>query len=347
MVVSRKKLLVIDTDPGVDDAMAILAAFNSPDVEIVGMTTLFGNVRTPQATANAIVLRELAGRQDVPVAQGSLHGLNGQIKQRVADFVHGSDGFGNLEQAMLPSGTAVAESAATFLVELAARLPGQITLLALAPLTNVAEAMQLDPNFAANLAELVVLGGAFFTNGNVNPAAEANIFGDPEAADVVFSSQAKMRVVGLDVTHSVRITGQQLTSLRTCGRFGDFLQSISVFYLKYHTESYGMDAIYVHDPTAMAAVLAPELFGWEEGQMCVVVDGFARGQTILDRNLKEWNAPSAWTGKPKVKVATSVQSEGVAHLMYDLMAADGPPADSDTPAQGHLTHSSQNGINVE
>lgn len=323
MVAVEKKLLVIDTDPGVDDAMAILAAFNAPQLEIIGFTTLFGNVRTPQATSNAIVLRELAEKQEVPVAQGSLHGLNGQVKQRVADFVHGSDGFGNLPEPMAPQGKAVQQSAAEFLVEVAAMHPGQVTVLALAPLTNIAQAMQLDPDFAENLAELVVLGGAFFTNGNVNPAAEANIFGDPEAAEVVFGSKAQMRVVGLDVTHSVSITGQQLRSLRNRGRFGSFLGQISKFYLQYHTLSYGMDAIFVHDPTALAAVLHPELFEWEEGQICVVVDGFTRGQTLLDRNLKNWNAPNQWTGRTKVKVATGVQGPKVAQLMYDLMTAGG------------------------
>ncbi|GMN36115.1 hypothetical protein TIFTF001_005740 [Ficus carica] len=179
------KKIIIDTDPGIDDTMAILVALRSPEVEVIGLTTIFGNVYTSLATRNA------------------LH-LNG-TKLRIADFVHGVDGLGN-QNFPPPKGKPIPLSAPAFLVQQANLYPRQLTLVALGPLTNIALAIQLDPAFAKNIGQIVVLGGAFSVNGNVNPAAEANIFGDPEAADIVFTSGADLLTVGLNVTHQVMLT---------------------------------------------------------------------------------------------------------------------------------------------
>eukprot|EP00884_Botryococcus_braunii_P001183 jgi/Botrbrau1/11065/Bobra.0302s0007.2 len=226
------KKLIIDTDPGVDDAMAILAALNSPEVEIIGLTTIFGNVTTDRATKNAFILLDLAGRPDIPVAEGSSTALSGLVKEPAA-FVHGADGFGNTNQIPIER-SAEKLSAAEFLVEACKRWPGQVTILALGPLTNIALAMRLDPTFADNLGELVILGGAFHTGGNVNPAAEANIFGDPEAADEVLGLTEKIKILGLDVTHQTFFTRAQLKGLDGQGRIGSFLNEISQFYLEYY-----------------------------------------------------------------------------------------------------------------
>ncbi|KAK9815788.1 hypothetical protein WJX72_009484 [[Myrmecia] bisecta] len=313
------KKLIIDCDPGIDDSMAILAAFNSPkEVEVIGLTTIFGNVQTATATGNALVLRELAGRPQVPVAQGAATPLSGVAKARIADFVHGSDGFGNTNHPAA-AGKAEEATAAQFIVDAVRAHPSEVTVLALGPLTNLALALQLDSTLAGNLAELVILGGAFFVNGNVNPAAEANIFGDPDAAEYVFQQPVRMRVVGLDVTHTCTFTGGQLAAMRSRGRFGSFLASITRFYLDYHRESYGMDAVYVHDPTALAAVLDPSLFTWQQGAVCVVTEGVARGLTVMDAGTKSWNGPNAWMTRPSVAVAVGVQAQALTSLILDRM----------------------------
>uniref|UniRef100_A0A2P2KMX1 Uncharacterized protein MANES_05G207000 n=1 Tax=Rhizophora mucronata TaxID=61149 RepID=A0A2P2KMX1_RHIMU len=198
--------IIIDTDPGIDDAMAIFLALRSPEVEVIGLTTVFGNVYTTLSTRNALHLLEVAGRTDIPVAEGSHVTITKGTKLHVADFVHGADGLGN-QNFPPPSGKPIEQSAATFLVEQANLHPGKVTVVALGPLTNIALAIELDPAFAKKIEQIVLLGGAFAVNGNVNPAAEANIFGDPDAADLVFTSGADILAVGINVTHQVVMTG--------------------------------------------------------------------------------------------------------------------------------------------
>ncbi|CAN4117280.1 unnamed protein product [Withania somnifera] len=169
----QREKIIIDTDPGIDDSMTILMAFQTPEVEIIGLTTIFGNVTTKDATRNVLLLCEAAGYPDVPVAEGSPEPLKGG-EPRVADFVHGSDGLGNL---FLPSPNSkkIDKSASEFLVEKVSEYPGEVSILALGPLTNLALAVKRDSTFASKVKRVVVLGGSFFALGNVNPAAEANV----------------------------------------------------------------------------------------------------------------------------------------------------------------------------
>ncbi|KAG7032493.1 putative uridine nucleosidase 2 [Cucurbita argyrosperma subsp. argyrosperma] len=207
MADSRKKT-IIDTDPGIDDAMAIFLALQSPELDVLGLTTIFGNVYTTLSTRNALHLLEIAGRTDIPVAEGSHVTITKGTKLRVADFVHGADGLGN-QNFPPPNGKRIDQSAAAFLVEQANLYPG--------------EALQLDPGFPKKIGKIIILGGAFFVNGNVNPAAEANIFGDPEAADMVFTSGADVLVVGLNVTHQVIMTEADRDKLgRSDGKFAKY-----------------------------------------------------------------------------------------------------------------------------
>ncbi|EIE27835.1 hypothetical protein COCSUDRAFT_83455 [Coccomyxa subellipsoidea C-169] len=319
MTQQRKKLL-IDTDPGVDDAMAILAAFNSPEVEVIGLTTVFGNVYTQTATRNAFKLLELAEMTQVPVAEGAHVTLNGTPKTWVADFVHGTDGFGNIN-IDIAEGTKWSGCAAEFIVQTVRENPGEVSILALGPLTNIAIAMQLDSSVARNAAEIVVLGGAFFVNGNVNPAAEANMYGDPEAADFVLGQGGNIKIVGLDVTHSCQFTGTELRGLQDRGRFGTFLSEITAFYLKYHKDSYDMDSVYVHDPSALAAVLQPALFTWRFGQVRVLTESVATGMTVMDVGLKRWNNPHGWTDRANVQVAVAVNAAKTTTMLLERMAA--------------------------
>lgn len=310
--------LIIDTDPGVDDSMAILAAFNSPEIEVLGLTSMYGNVPTTMATRNALTLCQLAGRPEVPVVEGAHKSLRGAAKERIADFVHGSDGFGNTNP-QLAEGDPAPGSAAEFIVRMARQYPGEVVVLALAALTNVALALHIDPQLPQTLGRLVVLGGAFTCNGNVNPAAEANIFGDPDAANVVFGRMPNTYVVGLDVTHKCVLTAAQIDGMEGRGRHGTFLRSITQFYLDYHRRVYGMAGVYVHDATALAAVVRPELFEWHKGAVLVVTDGPAKGHTIRDEGHKQWVGVNDWQGLPPIQVALGVRSAELTDWVLDRM----------------------------
>ncbi|KAE8811825.1 nucleoside N-ribohydrolase 1a [Hordeum vulgare] len=195
--VTKKKKVIIDTDPGIDDAMAIFVALRSQELEVVGLTTIFGNVYTALATRN---VRHLVGPLPSPHAQLSV--LTNGHQATDWSFVHGSDGLGN-QNFHPPAGKAVEQSAAAFLVEQANLYPGQVTVVALGPLTNLALAVELDPSFPKKIGQIIILGGAYSVNGNVNPAAEANIFGDPDAADIVFTCGADILAIGINITHQV------------------------------------------------------------------------------------------------------------------------------------------------
>ncbi|KAG4205309.1 hypothetical protein ERO13_A04G096500v2 [Gossypium hirsutum] len=273
------KKIIIDTDPGIDDAMAIFLALRSPEVEVIGLTTIYGNVYTTLATRNALHLLEVADRTDIPVAEGSHVTITKGTKLRVADFVHGADGLGN-QNFPPPEGKPIDMSATDFLVEQANLYPGKVTVVALGPLTNIALAIQQDPSFVKNIGQIVLLGGAFAVNGNVNPAAEANIFGDPDAADIVFTSGADVLAVGINVTHQVVLTG-----------------------------------VYLHDPTAMLAAINPSLITYVEGAVRVQTNGITRGLTLLYNKQKRFAEITEWSNQPSVKVAVTVDAPAVLKLV--------------------------------
>eukprot|EP00894_Picocystis_sp_ML_P000944 jgi/Pico_ML_1/51461/g2488.t1 len=210
--------LVIDTDPGIDDAMAILMAFQSPEVELLGITTVFGNLSTPMATENAIRLREMAGREEVPIAR------------------------------------------------------------------------------------------------------EANIFGDPDAADIVFSSGCNIFAVGLDVTHRCVFKEEDREELnRHQAGHGPFIHRITDFYLGYHKRSYHMNGFYLHDPAAFAILLKPWLCKWKQGIIRVLREGVGKGMTVMDPLERQWIGENEWTRHPAVQVAMEVNAEGVIQLVKERM----------------------------
>ncbi|XP_022930096.1 probable uridine nucleosidase 2 [Cucurbita moschata] len=318
MADSRKKT-IIDTDPGIDDAMAIFLALQSPELDVLGLTTIFGNVYTTLSTRNALHLLEIAGRTDIPVAEGSHVTITKGTKLRVADFVHGADGLGN-QNFPPPNGIPIDQSAAAFLVEQANLYPGEVTVVALGPLTNIALALQLDPGFSKKIGKIIILGGAFFVNGNVNPAAEANIFGDPEAADMVFTSGADVLVVGLNVTHQVVMTEADRDKLgRSDGKFAKYLCKILDIYFSYHRYAYETKGVYLHDPATVVAAVDPSLFTYTEGVVRVQTTGISRGLTILYNNKKRFGEVSEWCDKPTVKVAVTVDAPAVLKLVMDRL----------------------------
>ncbi|KAG0493214.1 hypothetical protein HPP92_004208 [Vanilla planifolia] len=316
--VERKKI-IIDTDPGIDDAMAIFIALSSPEVEVIGLTTIFGNVYTSLATRNALHLLEIADRGDIPVAEGSHTTIKNCKKLRIADFVHGSDGLGN-QNFPPPKGKKIDQSAAEFLVEKANEYPGKVTVVALGPLTNIALAIELDPGFPEKVGQILILGGAFSVNGNVNPAAEANIFGDPDAADVVFTSGADILAVGINVTHQVVLTDSDREKLALSkGKFAQYISRILGFYFSYHHESYGIQGVYLHDPTTIIAAINSSLLTYTEGIVRVQTCGITRGLTLFDNTIKRFQGTTEWSNKPKVKVAVTVDAAAVHELVMNRL----------------------------
>jgi inosine-uridine nucleoside N-ribohydrolase len=314
------KKIIIDTDPGVDDAMAIFLALKSSEVEVVGLTTVFGNVHTDLATQNALRLLELAGRPDIPVAAGAALPLVVPLDS-VADFVHGADGLGNTNLP-LPAGRPVDEPAAQFIVETVMARPDQVTLVPIGPLTNLALALALEPRLPEKVAEVVLMGGAATVNGNVNPAAEANIIHDPHATDIVLNAGWPVTMVGLDVTLQTVMTDDYLASLKASGSTaGKFIHHISRFYRDFHYDLFGLAGIHTHDPSAIAYVIDPTLFTVERGPVRVVTEGLAAGQTLFDRR-QQWHEPNVWSeDKPAVNVCLGVDSERLLALYKERITA--------------------------
>ncbi|KAI3471958.1 hypothetical protein Pfo_028646 [Paulownia fortunei] len=310
--------IIIDTDPGIDDSMAILMAFQSSELEILGLTTIFGNVTTEDATRNALLLCEIAGRPDVPVAEGSPEPLK-RGTPRIADFVHGSNGLGNVSIPP-PKSKKSEKSASEFLVNKVSEYPGEVSILALGPLTNLALAIKRDSSFASKVKRVVILGGAFFALGNVNPAAEANIYGDPEAADIVFTSGANIDVVGINITTQVKMTDKHLDELRNSkGRHAQFIFDICKFYRDWHVKSDGVYGIFLHDPVSFVALVRPDLFTFKKGVVRVETQGMCVGHTLMDQGLKKWNSSNPWSGFSPVSVAWTVNVEEVLNYVSEIL----------------------------
>ncbi|KAM3288264.1 uridine nucleosidase 1 [Capsicum chacoense] len=314
LVAKKREKIIIDTDPGIDDSMAILMAFQTPEVEIVGLTTIFGNATTKNATRNALILCETAGYPDTPVAEGSLESLK-RGEPHVADFVHGSDGLGNL-CLPFPNTKKIEKSASEFLVDKVSEYPGEVTVLALGPLTNLALAVKRDSNFTSKVKRVVILGGSFFALGNVNPAAEANIYGDPEAADIVFTSGANIDVVGVNITTQVKMTDADLDELRQSeGKHAKLLCNMCKFYRDFHVKSDGVYGVFPHDPVTFMALIRPDLFTYKKGVVRVETQGICVGHALMDLGLKKWNTSNPWTGYPPVSVAWTVNMDEVLSII--------------------------------
>lgn len=311
------KRIIIDTDPGIDDARAILFAFSSPELEIVGLTSVYGNVHTSLATQNALRLVEFAGRPHTPVAPGAEQPLFIPFDDAPA-IVHGADGLGNTHQPP-PDGQPLDRSAAAFIVEMVMDNPGEITLVPLGPLTNLALALELEPRIVDHAAEVVLMGGAATVNGNVNPAAEANIWHDPHAADRVFTAGWPVTMVGLDVTMATCMDEAYLAAL-CASRTGAFIYEISRFYQQFHRLAHGIDACHTHDPSAIAYLIDPSLFTTEQGPIRVVTDGLAMGQTLMDRR-QEWLSPNEWSDRRAVNVCVGVDAPRLLALYKERILA--------------------------
>ena len=306
--------VIYDTDPGIDDAMALLFAHQSVAIDLVGITTVFGNSTIEATTRNALYLAERFSLS-AAVYQGAGQALVLEPGEP-PHFVHGDDGMGNIN-APAPERVAGDKSAAEFMVDTIMANPGEITVVAVGPLTNLALALKLNPGIAASVQQVVVMGGALGVNGftgNVSPCAEANIASDPHAADIVFQAALPLTLVGLDVTMKTVMKREYMNRLRQKGgALGEFIYTISRFYEAFHQETMGMDGFAVHDASAVAYVIEPTLFATDSGALRAVTGGIAIGQTILAPAGGGF-PPGPWEAVPHKQVCIDVDSRGLLDL---------------------------------
>ena len=271
--------LIIDTDPGVDDAMAIFFAFMHPEIEVVGLTAIFGNVTVEKAARNAIALSEIA-KVPTPVAMGAKKPLV-IPPNPVSDYVHGVEGFGDIPPHPIKQ-KAQPTDAAQFIVDQINAAPGEITLCPIGPLTNIANALKLDPSIASKVKKVVIMGGAYPMAGNVTEYAEANIWNDPHAADIVFAADWPLVMIGLDVTSQVVCNRDDFAELaKKAPTLGGFLARAADFYIKFYEENVDLSGCYLHDPAAVIACIRPDLFTLENHAIEVKLSGERIGQTAL------------------------------------------------------------------
>jgi purine nucleosidase len=313
--------IIIDTDPGVDDAMAIFFALRHPALDVIGLTTIFGNVTTELATANALRLLDIAGRPDIPVAAGAADPLCGPYSGPVA-FVHGEDGQGNVGLPPSPR-HAIDATAAAFIVEQVMARPGEVTLVPIGPLTNLALALRLEPRIVRNVREVVLMGGNALGLGNATPAAEANVHNDPEAADVVFGAGWPVTMVGLDATHQVHMSNAHLAEYATIDDpMAQHIAAIVPFYRDFYRDRVGIDGIYVHDSSAVAYLVAPQLFRTERWPIRVdTTQSIGRGKTWPALGDTDEHRLAAWHGRPLVTVC--VAADGPALIDLELATMRG------------------------
>jgi purine nucleosidase len=274
--------VIIDTDPGQDDAVAILLALASPEIHVLGVTSVAGNVPLALTAANTLKVLELAGRGDIPVYAGCERPLCRDLV--TAEHVHGKTG---LDGADLPApATPLARGhAADFIVEtLLAEPADSVTLVALGPLTNVATALARAPQVAGRIARIVLMGGAYFEVGNITPAAEFNIYVDPEAAAAVFACGAPITVLPLDATHKALVTPARNAAFRDLGTpVGRTVAGWTDFFERFDREKYGADGAPLHDPTTIAWLLSPEIFSGRHINVEIETQSeLTRGMTVAD-----------------------------------------------------------------
>lgn len=309
-----RRKIIIDTDPGQDDAAAIMLAFASPEeLEILGLCAVAGNVPLKLTSRNIRIICELSNRTDVPVYEGAEKPL--VRKPITAEHVHGSTG---LDGPVLPEPTMAAQKlhAVDFIIETLLNEPaGNVTLCTLGALTNVALALQKAPEIAGRVKELVMMGGGFFEGGNITPAAEFNIYVDPQAADIVFRSGIPIVMMPLDVTHKLLTTKERVARIRDIGtRPAIAMAEMLEFFERFDVEKYGSDGGPLHDPSVIAYLLKPDLFEGRDCNVEIEVNSeLTMGMTVVD-----------WWGVTdrahNARVIRNVDSDGFFQLLTERFA---------------------------
>ena len=320
-----KYQVIYDTDPGVDDAMALYYALAHADIDVVGVTTTFGNVSVAQAAENAMYLLAIAGRHSIPVTSGVAAPLDKAGEDPPA-HIHGADGLGNLAQRQAHALRLDPRSSAQFIVDTARQQPGQITVVAVGPLGNLALALEIEPQLPQLLRAVVIMGGTVIEPGNVSPVAEANIWNDPHAADRVFCAGFALTMVGLDVTHQVILPVTLFKQLAARHRHiaTDTLHHAVAFYANFYSDLYphvaAIHGCFGHDVLAFVALTDPQLFQTEAGALRVAVDGLAQGQTMLKRKSIPY-PQMGWEIAPAT-VCMQVQAAACRQTIEDVLMRD-------------------------
>jgi inosine-uridine nucleoside N-ribohydrolase len=295
--------LILDTDPGLDDALALFLALASPEVQLEAITTVSGNVHVDLTTHNALTLLELAGRTDIPVARGCDRPL---LRQPVfADYVHGQNGLGGVELPT-PNLQPLAQHAVDLIIERVMAAPREITLVPVGPLTNIALALRKEPRIADRVREVVIMGGALRVPGNVTPEAEFNIYADPHAAHIVFHAGWPIRLVSLDVTNKTLLQPEQVQALASNGSpVTRLIQQMVDNFLDTFGRPRGLTAFQMHDPLCLSAAFQPEIITWEPAYVDVELAGsltlgetvayFAKRTEDLDPSLEHLHPPNMLT----------------------------------------------------
>jgi purine nucleosidase len=302
--VSATKIL-LDCDPGHDDAIALLLALASPELELLGVTTVAGNQTLDKTTANAIRLLEFVGRTEIPVAAGADRPL--VREQYVASYVHGETGLDGPDLPP-PQGEPLDRHAVDFLADKIRETSGRVTLVPTGPLTNVALLLALHPD--ARPERIVLMGGAI-AEGNVTPAAEFNIWADPEAAARVFGSGIDVTMVGLDVTHQALFTSAHVG--RLAGRVGRMVAELLEFYGHFHKEVYDFDGSPIHDAVAVAQVIRDDLVETKHLNTEIDVESeLCRGRTVVD----VWRRSGR---EPNSHVGVDIDADGFLELLIERL----------------------------
>ena len=319
-----KTKVIYDTDPGVDDAMALYYALAHPAIDVVGVTTTFGNVTVEQAAINALYLTAITGK-NIPVTQGVKTPWM-KAGEKPPAHIHGADGLGNLPRRVDIQTQLDPRSSAQFIADMARAHPGEITLVAVGPLGNLALALKLEPALPTLLREVIIMGGAILEPGNVSPVAEANIWGDPHAADKVFTAGWKLTMVGLDVTHQVIMPVALFKKIAAHHQHlaTDTLLHAVDFYANFYSGLYPhvakIHGCYGHDVLAFIYQTNPELFTLKNGRVRVATEGIAQGQTMLDRKSFIDYPQSGWDKNiPLTQVCMEVNAPACNQVFEDVM----------------------------
>ena len=303
--------VILDCDPGHDDAIALLLALASPELEVLGVTTVAGNQTLAKTTANALRVLEFVGRGDVAVAAGADRPL--VREPAVAAHVHGETGLDGPDLPP-PRGAALEVHAVDFLADRLLASDRPVTLVPTGPLTNVALVLAQRPEAAARIDRIVLMGGSI-AEGNITPAAEFNIWADPEAAARVFSSGLDVTMIGLDVTHRALLTSADAERLRVAGRAGKLVAELFDFFHEYHVRTYGFDGSPIHDAVAVAHVFAAGLVEVAHRHVAIeCASELCRGRTVVDVWRRTGNEPNA-------RVGVGINGRAFVELLLERLAA--------------------------
>ncbi len=327
---NTRRKVIYDTDPGVDDAMALYYALAHPGIEVVGITTTFGNVTVQQAAINALYLTAIAGRPGIPVTRG-VKSPWGKAGEAPPSHIHGADGLGNLARRVPTANKLDPRSSAQFIVDTCRAQPGEITLVPVGPLGNLALALKIEPELPKLVKEVILMGGTILEGGNVSPVAEANIWNDPHAADQVFTAGWPLTMVGLDVTHQVIMPVALFRKIAAHHQHlaTDVLLQGVDFYANFYSALYPhvakIHGCFGHDVLAFIFLTNPALFQTAAGRLRVATEGLAQGQTMLDR--KQIGYPQKGWGAdvPTVQACMQVDAAAAGRVFEDTLMRDWLP----------------------